>query len=800
MSKPDNDLNSLVDDISTPSSSLLDEGWAAEEEADTGGSFASEHTTVDPSLLDRLAALDGKDLFAKKGKPAANGPGSANAARVDAAMKAAGPPGGENTINLDINDLVLDEVAEGEPTQAIAIPEDLLPRTQAIDIPPGLDQPPTLQIDQSLTDDANDPDYSSLAAEKTQIFMPAMEDEPTRAKLKLIQGGGQQKEYLLARDRVTLGRGTNNDILVPDIAISRQHCEIIRNPDGTFRMRDMNSGNGTKLNGTRVLDSDLFGGDRIELGSTILEFVITGPGASRNPGDRKINVHPSESVASAPAAPAATPAPRQANRGPAVAPAPPPPAANYASVGNATATHYASPPAPAAKSGNGVIIGLIAAFAILFLVLAAGFGAKIYLDTQKGAGGEAVANKPAKDYYFEGVEAIKARDWEASERSFTIAVDLAKEEHDFDTKKDAEVQLDRVRGEKTNEVSLKRGKELVDTGSFPEAIAKLESITSGSVYYTDARETIEDARNKRADKLVVDASKDFEDEDYKAANAKITQALAVLPEHSAAKALREKLLPHLEDDKEDSNTGGGGAVVAARPPRPNVDNGGGNSGGSDSDNGGKATPPPKDPPTGGNTPTAKKASGGIADLTPGLALYRNKRFSEAIAFFQKIADGDSEGFSGKKAAELAASIRAFQTSYDQGEAAFKGGDFPKASQLLTKALRDDVKISGSGYHKAAINEMLAEAHYQQARAAYNGQNYSRAGVHAKLALQYKPAHTGNRALLDELEGQAKSMYIDARAKKATDPKQAKKIAQAIVAMLPGTSDTHQKAKKLLSEL
>jgi hypothetical protein len=54
--------------------------------------------------------------------------------------------------------------------------------------------------------------------------------------------------------------------------------------------------------------------------------------------------------------------------------------------------------------------------------------------------------------------------------------------------------------------------------------------------------------------------------------------------------------------------------------------------------------------------------------------------------------------------------------------------------------------------------------------------------------------------LEQIEGKAKSLYIDAVNKKKSDPAQAKRIAQTIVVMLPESAETHQKAKQLLQEL
>jgi pSer/pThr/pTyr-binding forkhead associated (FHA) protein/tetratricopeptide (TPR) repeat protein len=818
------------------------------------GGFGASHTTVDPNLLDRLMALDGKE-----------GDGAAAPAAKPAALERR-----DKTVTLDLNDLELlvgdddpeeadaeevevgqveaveevedfDEVEEieeiddleemevqPERTQAISqeeisaafdrkAPQDrneiAAPRAGTGEVAPVVAEPvlgaqegPSIEIDQEFSD------------EKTQIFISAMEDEPTRAKLKVIQGGGQQKEYLLARDRVTIGRGTNNDILVPDIAISRQHCEIKRLPGGTFRLGDLQSGNGTKLNGVRVQDSDLLGGDRIEVGSTILEFVVTGPGASRKPGERNINYHPSESKPAQPARPA-----------PARPVAPAAPVPNYsagAGAGNATMTHFQVQAVQAQRASNTLVTVLIAGLGVIFLALAGLIGTTIFLSSQKDTD-QPVVNKPASDYYFEGVEHVKAQDWDKAEEKFTIATDLAKDERDFQIRKDAELQLERVRKEKNNQKALNRGKSLINQGDYVEAITRLESVRSGSAYYKEARDLIPQAREKYADQLVQQGNKDFAREDYEEAERKALLALKARPDFAGAKELQDKI-DALPDESKPKKP----VVVATRDPRPNTGGGARSNtraprddepmGLVPSSNNTKQAKQADKPPAQDNKASAQaggsqdtkasaqtggaqdtKASGGggggVVDLTPGLGMYRNKRFSEAAAFFKKVSSQDSS-FLGQKAGTLAKNVQSFETYYNQGNQAFAGNNYNGAVTPLTRAYRLDKKISGSGYHGRELRKKLAEVHYQQARAAFNGNNNARAGANAKKALGYDKSHSGNRQLLQQLESKGKSMYIDAFNKKTSDPQQAKRIARTIVAMLPENSDTHKKAQRLIKEL
>lgn len=79
------------------------------------------------------------------------------------------------------------------------------------------------------------------------------------------------KEVYNLADTVTIGRGNNNDIVIKDPYISNQHLKITLDENSYF-LEDLDSANGTYLNGDRVLDVvKLKNGDRIRLGQ--IEFL-----------------------------------------------------------------------------------------------------------------------------------------------------------------------------------------------------------------------------------------------------------------------------------------------------------------------------------------------------------------------------------------------------------------------------------------------------------------------------------------------------------------------------------------------
>lgn len=82
--------------------------------------------------------------------------------------------------------------------------------------------------------------------------------------------------YTLTGAVQTIGRESSNDIVVPDINISRMHAQISRDPDGVWTVADLNSTNGLFVNGRRVRVAQLRDADMITLGTSTLEFQLLG--------------------------------------------------------------------------------------------------------------------------------------------------------------------------------------------------------------------------------------------------------------------------------------------------------------------------------------------------------------------------------------------------------------------------------------------------------------------------------------------------------------------------------------------
>jgi hypothetical protein len=76
-------------------------------------------------------------------------------------------------------------------------------------------------------------------------------------------------------NKVVLGRTRDNDVVIPDAAASSHHCELFVD-DGLLFVRDLNSSNGTYVNGRRVDSTPLYDGDILRIGQSQGRITVTG--------------------------------------------------------------------------------------------------------------------------------------------------------------------------------------------------------------------------------------------------------------------------------------------------------------------------------------------------------------------------------------------------------------------------------------------------------------------------------------------------------------------------------------------
>jgi hypothetical protein len=136
------------------------------------------------------------------------------------------------------------------------------------------------------------------------------------AKLIVTDSSGATKEVPLNKERVTIGRSPDNDVpFVGDKAVSGHHAVVITILQDSF-LEDLDSTNGTQVNGKQVAKHPLSNGDVITIGRNTLKYagdakgeeddfektMIIRPGQMGAAFDASVN-----KAAPAPAAPPPTP-------------------------------------------------------------------------------------------------------------------------------------------------------------------------------------------------------------------------------------------------------------------------------------------------------------------------------------------------------------------------------------------------------------------------------------------------------------------------------------------------------------
>jgi len=92
------------------------------------------------------------------------------------------------------------------------------------------------------------------------------------AKLVLNTGRWSGKHYAISGDNVTIGRDA--DVPLRDESVSGRHASI-RVDDMKFELADLNSTNGTFVNGKRISKQFLKAGDVVRCGNVELKFELT---------------------------------------------------------------------------------------------------------------------------------------------------------------------------------------------------------------------------------------------------------------------------------------------------------------------------------------------------------------------------------------------------------------------------------------------------------------------------------------------------------------------------------------------
>jgi len=103
----------------------------------------------------------------------------------------------------------------------------------------------------------------------------AKDEGRVRGRLLIRNGGFEGMSYEISAEETLIGRNPTTDITLLDEGISREHALITYEPEsGTYTVEDLQSTNGTKVNGKRVRSATLAHGDELRIGHTVFQFLL----------------------------------------------------------------------------------------------------------------------------------------------------------------------------------------------------------------------------------------------------------------------------------------------------------------------------------------------------------------------------------------------------------------------------------------------------------------------------------------------------------------------------------------------
>jgi len=93
-------------------------------------------------------------------------------------------------------------------------------------------------------------------------------------RLVVKQSDGNTKELQFTEGPISIGRGTNNHVFLPDRGVSREHAVISSTEDGKWMVEDLDSSNKTYLNDKAIRKAEIKHGDCLRITDFTLEIIL----------------------------------------------------------------------------------------------------------------------------------------------------------------------------------------------------------------------------------------------------------------------------------------------------------------------------------------------------------------------------------------------------------------------------------------------------------------------------------------------------------------------------------------------
>jgi pSer/pThr/pTyr-binding forkhead associated (FHA) protein len=92
-------------------------------------------------------------------------------------------------------------------------------------------------------------------------------------KLQLKFKKAVLKEFITDKSEIAIGRDAENDLCIDNLAASSRHARVFKGPENTYAIEDLNSTNGTYVNGKQVMTQVLKNHDQVTIGKHTIAII-----------------------------------------------------------------------------------------------------------------------------------------------------------------------------------------------------------------------------------------------------------------------------------------------------------------------------------------------------------------------------------------------------------------------------------------------------------------------------------------------------------------------------------------------
>ncbi len=634
----------------------------------------------------------------------------------------------------------------------------------------GLDDDEEVQGSRSLKSRSFTRSRGRGATRVAPVEEPDEEDasEATRAgppfRLEIVRGPDAGRSKRFRGVRMVVGRVKGCELKLSDASVSRRHLELIQGEKGVL-LRDLGSGNGTKVNREKVTEVLLKDGDEIAIGKTRFRFVdeVAQYKRAREEAEKKELEALAKAAADAEKALALVRAEEAAANPPAEEPA----------AEEAPATAAAAEPAVERKP---LVARLKESKAVKAVQASWGaLSASQRLGVKVGAVGTVLAlaitffvvlRPEPKDPKLVAAEAQLAAARGALERDeLELAVSAAERAAQIYPGSDKDGLGEKAKRELAAEKTLKSAQALLGANKFLEAQAELQTLSA-----------VSPKRNERAQALRAEVS--AKNDDYLYGKAKEALALSdadtaqqiiaglTPPRHSELTSKLVELRARLENDRRNQD----------RVRRQNVE-------------------------LAKRRDDQERAAQVDMQFMGVARKFNAGDFERATLECDRVAEQRSEDPGVRaRSLQLRQLIPAFARNFEDGQRKFKAGALGSAIRPLRRAREVYQQIGFTGALGTLIDEELASALLMGGKDQYSRADYVAAAGNFREALKLNPSEERAKEGLQRLAETAEELYAKGYEVRDSDPREARRQLKIILDIAPVDSTVYHRAKEVLASM